>query len=43
LLSQYQPRSAADIREYAPQFREFVRAYNDHVAELEASLEPIEL
>jgi hypothetical protein len=43
LLSQYQPPSAADIREYAPQFREFVRAYNDHVRELEASLEPIEL
>ena len=43
LLSQYQPPSAADIREYAPQFREFVRAYNDHVRELEVSLEPIEL
>ncbi|WP_302081615.1 hypothetical protein [Salinibaculum rarum] len=43
LLSQYQPPAAADIREYAPQFREFVRAYNDHVAELEADLEPIEV
>jgi hypothetical protein len=43
LLSQYQPPSAADICEYAPQFREFVHAYNDHVRELEASLEPIEL
>lgn len=43
LLSQYQPPAAADIREYAPTFREFVHAYNDHVAELEASLEPIEL
>jgi hypothetical protein len=43
LLSQYQPPSAADIREHAPQFHEFVRAYNDHVRELEASLEPIEL
>jgi hypothetical protein len=43
LLSQYQPPSAAEIREYAPRFREFVRAYNDHVAELEADLATIEL
>ena len=42
-LSRHQPPSAADIREYAPQFREFVRAYNEHVRELEASLAPIEL
>ncbi len=43
LLSQYQPPSAADIREYAPQFRGFLRAYNDHVAELEADLATFEL
>mgnify|MGYP000067791124 CR=1 FL=1 len=43
LLSQYQPPSAADIREYAPQFHAFVDAYNAHVAELEADLATIEL
>jgi hypothetical protein len=43
LLSQYQPPAADDIREYAPQFPAFVRAYNDHVRELEASLATIEL
>ena len=43
LLSQYEPPSAANIREYAPQFREFVRAYNDDVDELEADLRTIEL
>ena len=43
LLSQYGPPSAADIREYAPRFRGFVEAYNDHVAALELDLERIEL
>ena len=43
LLSQYEPPSADTIREYAPQFRQFVRAYNEDVAELEAALETIEL
>ncbi|WP_254271593.1 hypothetical protein [Haloarcula marina] len=43
LLSQYEPPSAADIREYAPRFRGFVRAYNDHVAELESDLGTVEL
>lgn len=43
LLSQYQPPPAAEIREYAPTFRDFVRAYNEHVAELEADLATIEL
>lgn len=43
LLSQYQPPAAADIREYAPQFRAFVDAYNDHVEELESDLATIEL
>ena len=43
LLSQYEPPSAADIREYAPLFSEFVRAYNDHVETLEADLEGVEL
>ena len=42
LLSQYQPPPAAEIREYAPQFREFVAAYNDHVADLESDLATIE-
>ncbi|MBX0303788.1 hypothetical protein [Haloarcula salinisoli] len=43
LLSQYEPPSAADIREYAPQFSAFVKAYNDHVAALESDLETVEL
>jgi len=43
LLSQYEPPSAADIREYAPLFTAFVEAYNDHVAGLESDLETIEL
>ncbi|WP_430505721.1 hypothetical protein [Haloparvum sp. PAK95] len=43
LLSQYGPPSAADIREYLPRFRGFVRAYNDHVAALEQDLERIDL
>ncbi|MFC7132405.1 MULTISPECIES: hypothetical protein [Salinibaculum] len=43
LLSQYQPPPADDIREYAPRFREFVRAYNDDVADLESDLETIRL
>jgi hypothetical protein len=43
LLSQYGPASAADVREYAPRFGGFVDAYNDHVAELEADLERVEL
>jgi hypothetical protein len=43
LLSQYQPPPAAEIREYAPRFHDFVETYNDHVAELEADLATIEL
>nr|WP_206043612.1 hypothetical protein [Haloarcula rubripromontorii] len=43
LLSQYEPPSAADIREYAPQFADFVDAYNDHVEDLESDLGTIEL
>ncbi|MFB6251969.1 MAG: hypothetical protein ABEI27_09860, partial [Halobellus sp.] len=43
LLSQYEQPSAADIRKYAPQFREFVRAYNEEVAGLEADVAGIEL
>ena len=42
LLSQYGPPAASDVREYAPRFRGFVEAYNDHVAELELDLERIE-
>jgi hypothetical protein len=41
LLSQYQPPSAEDIRECAPDFPAFVRAYNADVAELEADLAQI--
>lgn len=43
LLSQYEPPSAADIREYAPRFRDFVAAYNEHVDDLEADLAGVEL
>lgn len=43
LLSQYEPPSAADVREYAPAFRAFVEAYNDHVRALELDLREIEL
>ncbi|MDS0259286.1 hypothetical protein NDI56_07765 [Haloarcula sp. S1CR25-12] len=43
LLSQYEPPSAADIREYAPLFSAFVEAYNDHVEGLESDLETVEL
>ena len=43
LLSQYEPPAAPDIRELAPAFRGFVDAYNEHVGELEADLERVEL
>jgi hypothetical protein len=43
LLSQYEPPSATDIREYAPLFRAFVEAYNDHVEALESELATVEL
>lgn len=43
LVSQYQPPSATDIREYAPQFRAFVEAYNEYVTEVEADLSTVEL
>ncbi|MEM4780905.1 MAG: hypothetical protein QXG03_05010 [Halalkalicoccus sp.] len=43
LLSQYEPPSAADIREYAPAFEGFVEAYNDHVEELESDLRRVSL
>ncbi|MCH7660569.1 MAG: hypothetical protein IH933_08275 [Euryarchaeota archaeon] len=43
LLSQYGPPSATDLREYAPAFRGFVEAYNEHVAELESDLREISL
>lgn len=42
VLSQYEPPSAADLREYAPAFHGFVEAYNDHVEELELDLRQIE-
>lgn len=43
LLSQYEPPSAADIRERAPAFRGFVEAYNEHVEELESDLRQVSL
>ena len=43
VLSQYEPPSAADLREYVPAFFGFVEAYNDHVEELELDLRQIEL
>ena len=43
LLSQYEPPAATDIREYAPKFRGFVEAYNDHVAALESDLAAVDL
>ncbi len=43
LVSQYEPPSAADIREYAPQFADFVDAYLDHVDELELGPRTVEL
>lgn len=43
VLSQYEPPSAADIRQYAPAFGAFVDAYNEHVAALELDLQEIDL
>ena len=43
LLSQYQPPAATEIREYAPQFAAFVRAYNEYVEGLESDLATIDV
>ncbi len=43
LLSQYQPPPADEIRKWAPEFPEFVRAYNDDIADVESDLETIQL
>lgn len=43
LLSQYGPASAPDVRALADEFRAFVRAFNDRVAELEADLSRVSL
>lgn len=43
LLSQYGPPSATDVREYAPEFRGFVEAYNEHVEEVESDLRQVSL
>ena len=43
LVSQYQPPAASDVRQFVPKFPAFVDAYNEHVADLEATLEPVEL
>jgi len=43
IVSQYQPPEASDVRQYVPEFAAFVAAYNDEVAALEATLEPVEL
>lgn len=43
VLSQYEPPSAADLREHVPGLSGFVEAYNDHVRELELDLREIAL
>ncbi|MFW5934988.1 MAG: hypothetical protein ACOCQL_03980 [Halolamina sp.] len=43
LVSQYQPPAASDVRRFVPKLPTFVDAYNEHVDELEATLEPVEL
>ncbi|WP_435333885.1 hypothetical protein [Haloarchaeobius sp. TZWWS8] len=43
LLSQYEPPSAPEVREYAPAFEGFVRAYNEYVDKLEADLAGVSL
>jgi hypothetical protein len=43
LVSQYEPPSAPDVRELAPEFRAFVDAYNDHVESLESDLSGVSL
>ncbi len=43
LLSQYEPPSAADVRELVEPFRGFVDAYNEFVDDLESDLERVEL
>ncbi|WP_255197128.1 hypothetical protein [Halorarius litoreus] len=43
VLSQYEPPSAVDLREYVPRFEGFVEAYNDHVRDLELDLREITL
>ncbi|WP_227374478.1 hypothetical protein [Haladaptatus halobius] len=43
LVSQYEPPSAPDLRELAPEFGRFVEAFNEHVDDLEADLSKISL
>jgi hypothetical protein len=43
VLSQYEPPSAADLREHVPGFSGFVEAYNDHVRDLELDLREVSL
>ena len=43
LISQYSPPSAPDVRKHAESFAGFVEAFNDHVDELDVSLEKIDL
>jgi hypothetical protein len=43
LLSQYEPPSATEVRRLAGDFVDFVEAYNDHVASLEADLSTVRL
>ncbi|WP_137284695.1 hypothetical protein [Halorussus salinisoli] len=43
LLSQYQPPSAHDVRNLAEDVPTFVEAFNDHVDDLDASLEHVSL
>ena len=43
LVSQYAPPSPGDVRTYAPEFRGFVEAFNDELAELGDALDGVEL
>jgi hypothetical protein len=43
LLSQYGPPSVPDLKELAPDVAEFVDAYNEHVTELTAAAEELEV
>lgn len=43
LISQYGPPASTDVREYAPEFRGFAEAYNEHVEDVESDLRQISL
>ncbi len=43
ILSQYEPPSAPEIKRYAPEFGDFVAAFNEYVEQLEADLSTVSL